>query len=182
MRATKRMRRGASLLALAALAACDDTTGPGGDRLQPEDVAGVYLVCQLRFVPEGAQPEVDIVAAGINPGAAQLALDVEPQSFELEFTPRGQFTDRELRGSYDLREGEVTLRPSTTGVNRESLLLPDRIPLAFQASPRRLTLQSSQPYDVPRADYARLAGIPETGLATRIPGRLSARFGFPGCS
>lgn len=173
--------RGAFAAALL-LAACDgDPSGPSGARLTAEDVAGRYAVCALRFVPEGAQPEVNIVAAAFETGTSELAVDRGSRDFELEYVPRGEFADRELTGTYSLGTEELTLN-FTVGVSaRERILLPERIRLAYQASPRRLTADGSVRHDVPRGEYARLAGIPETGLADRIPGRLHATFGSPNC-
>ena len=168
-------------LALLALGACDgDGTGPSG-RLTAEQVAGRYEVCELRFAPEGAQPAVDVLAAGVEAGSATLAVDGNQRYYELQFTRKGEFTDREIAGSYELGREEVTLQLTSTADVRDALLLPDRIRLGHQESPRRLAAAGETPYDVPRADYARLAGIPEAGLADRIPGRLHATFSVAPC-
>ena len=164
------------------LAACDDTTGAGG--LQLDEVAGFYTVCALGFTPTGAQPVVNVRAVAFELSRPndlpRLALDPSG-TFELEYTPKGQFTDRELDGSFSISGDRVSLRFEGPAGDREDLLLPERLHLDFQTSPLELSLVSSEEYSVRRADYATLAGVPEAGLAEQIPGRLSARFAAAGC-
>jgi hypothetical protein len=169
-----------------ALAACDDGTGP--DRLIPEDVAGIYAVCTLSFVPENAAlPTVDVRTAAfeLSQDRQQPFLALDPNSartFELQYVPRGQFSDREVRGTYALRPEQVELRFNTTGVNPSDLLLPERVTLDFQPSPLQVSAGESPFYSVPRSTYAQLAGIGESGLAEQIRGRLAARFQAPRCT
>lgn len=172
-----------AVLGIATLAACGDATG--SDRLEPDEIAGQYSVCTLTFRPEqSALPSVDIRGAAFELGRPQnlpfLAVDIEPQTFELNYTPKGQFTDRELRGMYTIRGDRVTF-DFQSGVTPSGLLLPDPLLLDFQASPMTLATEATAFFDVPRADYARLAGISESGLAERIRGQLTARFGNPTC-
>ena len=63
----------------------------------------------------------------------------------------------------------------------DAILLPEEIRLGYEESPRRLTAAGLERYDVPRGDYARLAGIPQTGLAPRIPARLHVSFSESAC-
>ena len=97
-------RAAVPVAAILAVVACDDSTGPGGDRLRPEDVSAIYNVCQLAFDPTGSTlPTVDIRAAAFEMGAAngdpEIALDINPQLFELTYVPKGQLTDREIHGT-----------------------------------------------------------------------------------
>ena len=176
------MRRAVPLLLLAPLlASCGDSTGP--DTPSMEDVSGVYQVCALTFTPEGdALTPVNIVTAAFETANQQvtqprLAVDPDIGTFEVKYTPKGQFSDRELSGTYTLRGSTATLKFSSgSEVQPEKLLLPSTLPLTFQPDPKELSLASSSSYSVPRAEYARLKGVSETGLADRISGTVTARF------
>lgn len=183
------MRRTRAFWALPVLlAACGD--GDGGTRpaaLTRAEVADIYAVCALSFVPDGVLPPVDIRSAAFeldNPQVSHPRLGLEGTgTFEMEYTPKGQNTDRELPGSFDTSgTDQVELRfANPTAV--ASILLPDRLVLRFQAGTKTLSTGANPQYTVPRSDYARLAGVSESGLAERIPGRLAARFaaGGGGC-
>lgn len=179
-------RRWLAVPLMLVLSACDDGTGP--DRLTPEDVAGIYAVCTLSFVPENtALPTVDVRTAAfeLSQDRPQPFLALDPntaRTFELQYVPRGQFSDREVRGSYELRREQVNLRFNTSGVNPAELLLPELVVLDFEPSPLRLSVGESPLHSVPRSSYARLAGIGESGLAEQIRGRLAARFQAPRCT
>lgn len=176
-------------LAVAFLGACDDSTGPGGDRLQPEDVSALYNVCQLAFDPTGSTlPTVDIMAAAFNvDGSArdpEIGLDVNPQLVELDYVPKGQVNDREIRGTYSLGStATVQIRFNSSGVSPAPLLIPENrdLDFAFEESPMALTLAASAQYSVARADYVALSGADPEGLAEQIPGVLSARFQVASC-
>lgn len=176
-----RVLRGTAVLCgIAALAACGDSTGVV--TLTPQDVTGSYEVCSLVFQPENpTQPAVDIRTAVFETedtaGVQQprLAVDQQPREFALLYTRKGQFVPQNITGNYDLTASGLTLK-FPGGSNPGGFLLPDRLALEFQASPMVLWTDSSDRYSVPRSDYARLAGVPETGLADQIPGHLSARF------
>jgi hypothetical protein len=181
-------RRLLLLLCVPALAACGDSTGPG-DNLTTQDVAGIYSLCALSFVPEGGVlPAVDIRAKAFETTNTQVlqprvTVDVNPATFELKYTPIGQFSDRELDGSYTIRGNTVTLKFGTgSDVAPGTLLLPGTIPVDFQKSPQALSTDGTAVYNVAKADYARLAGISESGLAAQIPGRTTARFSTGSCS
>jgi hypothetical protein len=178
-------RLAAVLFSLPLLTACGDDEGPTGpDPLTRDEVAGFYEVCTLSFTPEGSLQPVDIRAAAFelsNPQIDRPLLAVDPTgSFELEYTPKGKFTDEEVRGTVDPRVGTVELRFGNNGVAPATLLLPGSVSATYQPSPRALLVEPSDRYEVPRADYARLGGFSESGLADRIPGRLRARFAAPG--
>lgn len=178
------------LAALAVLAACDGSNGFDPDRLTPAQVDGLYEICDLRFVPfNNALPTADLRQAvmNLNPPATRPrpSLSLSNRSFDLTYTRKSDNFLQQLRSSAELGSDDVVLRiysgetPSQIGAE---LLLPPALPLRFQESPKRLT---SNPtgflYTVRRADYARAAGINESGLAERIDGRLNATLASPTC-
>lgn len=172
------------------LAACDDD-GTGPERLTAEEVQGIYQVCELRFDPTaGFLEDVDIRAAAFelqNPDVSRPRVFLNAtRTFELEYTPKGQFSDVEIPGTFDLTPTEVRIRfPAGTSLTAASaLLLPERVTLEFQRSTRVFAASAQGPYTVTRDDYARLAGLtPEerNQLTEQIEGRLSARLA-PNCS
>lgn len=166
------------------LAACDDD-GTGVDRLLPSEVAGRYAVCTLTFTPSGAQPSIDLRARAFQTSPApELRLNAT-QELQLVFVPsgEGQFVEQNIRGVFRINGQVVELDFDATGTRQPaSVLLQDPLRLNFQGSPQTLSIGTTSQYDVPRADYARLAGIPEAGLAERIPGALAATFRAGGCS
>ena len=171
-----------SLLAGAAVAACDGDGGPTGPTRM--EVAGVYSVCQMTFTPGGALAPVNILSAAIETTSTQvqrpeLRLD-SGDPVQLVYTPKGAFVDQRVQGTYSLSGNTASLR--FTDSSRNAVLLPERVTLTYQASPRQLAVASSDTYTVPRADYARLSGQPETNLAPQIEGRLAATFRAGGCS
>lgn len=176
---------------MALLGACDDSTGPRGDRLQPEDIAWLYNVCQLSFDPSGTTlPTVDILVqafeSGSGPSNPTIGLDPNAQrTFELTYVPRGQVNDQEIRGVYVIRSlTTVELRFNTTGVNPAPFLIPNGHPLNFEFSsnPATLSLAASSMYQVSRANYVALSGADPSGLADNIPGVLYATFRVGSCS
>jgi hypothetical protein len=178
----------APLLALAATACGSDGTGPA--RLTPEEVGGTYDVCSLVFQPQNALlPAIDVRARGIDtsPEARlrpSLRLQTDQRDFSFEYTsPPPSDAIGQLGGSYQLGSSTVTLVFSGAANARSALLLPSRVDLDFQQTPRKqLTSQQSPSlFSAPRADYARLAGVDEAGLAAEIPGTLNARFAVGGC-
>lgn len=180
----KGFRRSMCLMALVpALAACGDATG--SSNLSPVDVAGLYEICTLTFTPDNpTQPPVDIRARAFETTDSRiqlphLALDVDRTS-GLIFTRKDQFVRQEIRGTYDLSESGVILRLSKSA-DPASYLLPEMLRLDFQPSPLQLSTDGVG-YSAAREDYARLAGIPETGLAEKIPGHLVARAESESCN
>jgi len=182
-----------SLAALFATAACDGD-GSGGSRLSPGEVAAVYRVCSLRFVPENNQvlPAADLMTrvvsrtppAGKPEPTLTLGQDGRYQLFYTE--QRNSFT-RDLQGQVGF--GAETVRINFySGDNRgeipTELLLPARVDLEFSDSPRRrlATSPNAQRYPVARRDYAQAAGISESGLAPEIFGSLDATFREGSCN
>lgn len=187
---SRSLRSAAAVLAAAGLGACDDDgTGPGLG-LQPEDVAGIYDVCQLVFDPAGSiVPTVNIGQIAFEFGDAlrepELGLDPNPQqTIELNYVPKGQVNDRELRGNYTIRGGStVELRFNATDVDPESLLIPENRGLQFevQESPLRLSMAASSQYSVTREAYVALSGAEPQNLPETISGVLIADFRSGGC-
>jgi hypothetical protein len=168
---------------LPALAACGDSTTSEG--LAPSDVAQLYELCALNFVPDNpTQPSVDIRSQAFETTNAsirkpQLALDTD-RTAGILFTRKGQFVPQEIRGTFTLSGEQVVLRlPSSE--NPSEYLLPETVWLNFQESPQQLTADATT-YAVKRAAYARLAGIPEAGLADQIPGHLTASARLETCN
>ncbi|HEX6925727.1 MAG TPA: hypothetical protein VF167_09855 [Longimicrobiaceae bacterium] len=191
-RGIKKAFRSAAVLSIFALGACDDDgTGPGLG-LTPEDVAGVYEICTLTFDPAGTiVPPIDILQTFEFPGGVrnpQLGLDPNSQqTFELTFIPKGQVTDRELRGTYRIRGATtVELRFNASGVDPKTLLIPENRQLSFefQASPLRLWTEGSAEYTVTREAYVALSDLdPDElkNLQATISGVLIADFRSDGC-
>lgn len=174
-------------LLLLPLAACGDDDGSGPDRLTAGEVAGVYSVCQLTFVPEGGLASVAIPQVAFESQASGVqppALRVDPlQEIQLVYTPKGGFVSQDLRGTFQLSGADgVTLRFDDRGtVRRGTLLLPERTTLRYTGTPQALVSTGGETYTVPRADYARLSGQSETNLAEQIRGSLTASFRAGGC-
>ena len=177
--------------AVMALPACDGGNGFNPNRLTPDDVAAVYNVCELRFVPsQTVLPAADLRTAVMNPAppAPRQApsLAVGGFQYDLVYTRKSDNFLQQLRGAVAYGSNEIELRffsgDTPTGAAAE-LLLPDELTLAFQAAPRRLTSSGAGNlnYSVRRADYARAAGISEQNLSERIEGQLSARFQEGAC-
>lgn len=181
------VRIGAAALILLATAACDDDGGgPLGP--SPEDVAGRYAVCALDFDPEGdLLTTVDIIERGFEPEdqdqgvrAPQLQVDAS-RAFQLVFTPKGKFVEQSMPGTYTPVATRIQLGFTGGPAAVSTFLFPQSLELAFQETPKSLTTAATAVYDVARADYARLAGVSESGLADRIPGRMMAVFQSGGC-
>jgi hypothetical protein len=173
----KRFRKEVALALLApALAACGDATGSSS--LTPADVAGLYEICTMRFIPDNpTQPDVDIRATVFEttkPGvrSPQLALDVDRRAGIL-FTLKDRNVPDELTGSFNLT-GDRVVVSLPASEDPSSFLLPGSLSLDFQTTVPELTSDANV-YSVDRDDYARLSGVSEAGLAAQIPGHLSVR-------
>lgn len=184
------LRSAAALVVFAGLAACDDDGTGSNSQLQPEDVSSIYRVCALTFDPNGSVlPPVDIRAAAFEIGGAAgdpiIGLDPNiQQTLELTYVPKGQVTDREVRGDYILRGTNVVdIRFNSSAIDPKTLLIPDnrRMNFVFQESPRRLTLGASSEYIVTRAAYVALSGEDPQNLPESITGVLVAEFRTDPC-
>jgi hypothetical protein len=173
----------------AALGACK---GGGTDvpSLTPEQVAGVYSICSLRFIPEqGALPAANLLQTVINtapPAPKQppsLTLSGTEQRYQLVYTRKSDNFLQTVSGDVHLYPTQAALdlpNDNQSEVTRE-LLLPTQLWLGFAENPRHLLTNSTLVYQVRRADYARAAGITENGLADQISGSLSATFSTGAC-
>ena len=177
----KALRRSLCLaILLPSLAACGDSTS--SSNLSPSDVAQRYELCAMTFIPDNpTQPSVDIRNQAFettNPSIQkpQLALDSDGIAGIL-FTRKGQFVPQEIRGTFTVSGQQVVLRIPTSE-NPSDYLIPETVRLDYQESPRQLTAT----YAANRAAYARLAGIPEAGLADQIPGHVTASAQLDTCS
>ncbi|HEX2076745.1 MAG TPA: hypothetical protein VHG08_03520 [Longimicrobium sp.] len=184
------MRRALALLpALALLAACDGDGGSGSDRITPEEVAGVYNLCTLRFQPTNAAlPRADLLISVVDttPPAgrpeATLAL-AENGTYDLVYTAQSTAFLEQIRGSIDYREDEIVLNIPSNDEKAAALLFPSRtLLLAWNASAKRLTGDAAGfPFAVARGHYAAAAGISEEGLQNTINGQLSVGLAQGAC-
>ena len=173
----------------AALAACN---GGGTDvpRLTPAQVAGVYNVCSLRFIPQqGALPAANLLSTIINtapPPPKQppsLTLSGTANQYQLVYTRKSDNFLQTITAGVHFYTSEVALDfpdQDQSEITRE-LLLPTQLWLSFADSPTRLENSTSLVYAVRRADYARAAGITEEGLAANISGQLTVTLATGAC-
>lgn len=176
--------RGTALLGLLALAACGDD-GVAPPRTPASEVAGAYRVCALAFTPTSRfLPAVDVRAGAFETavaGVTQPGLKLDAGgAFELEYTPRGQFTDVEHRGTFGTGDAEVVLA-FTRAADVAPLLLPGIVDAEWDAAARTLTVGGGLPYTVGKADYERMLGEGDPGIPQRVEGRLSGRFAAGAC-
>jgi hypothetical protein len=182
------MRRNFVLLpALALLAACDGDGGGGSDRLRPEEVAGVYNLCTLRFQPSNAAlPAADLLVTVVDttPPAgrpeATIALAANGV-YDLAYTSQQTAFIEQVRGSIAYHEDAVSLNVPTQQ-QATALLLPRPVLLSFNAGTGRLSGDATGfPHAVARGDYARAAGISEEGLQNTINGNTTVLFAAGTC-
>lgn len=182
------MRRNLVLLpALALLAACDGDGGSGPSRLRPEEVAGVYNLCTLRFQPTNAAlPAADLLVSVVDttPPAgrphATVALAANG-TYDLAYTSAQTAFIEQVRGSIVYQEHAVSLSIPTQA-QATALLLPRPVLLGFNEATGRLSGDASGfPHPVARADYARAAGISEDGLQNTINGNTTVVFSAGAC-
>jgi hypothetical protein len=131
----------------------------------------------------------DLLAKVVNPAPPapkqppSLTLSGQAYAYQLIYTRRSDNFLQQLTGDVVLRQSEVVAdlpEESQSEVVRE-LLLPTSMAFTFAENPKRLASTGSFTYSVRRGDYARAAGISETGLAERIFGQLSATFTTGAC-
>ena len=181
-----------ALSTLVAAAACDGN-GTGGTRLTPVEVAGVYRVCTLRFVPDNtAFPAANLLERVVHvtppAGKPEPTVTLSPDgAYQLSYTRRSDAFTRELLGSIAYASDGVTLRFYNDQDNPNAvaaeLLLPHEASFTYRASaPRRLSTSTSRSYPVTRREYARAAGVEESGFAATIPGHLEASLQEGTCS
>jgi hypothetical protein len=182
------MRRTLVLLpAFALLAACDgDGGGTGSDPLRPEEVAGVYSLCTLRFQPsQTALPVADLLTTVVDTtppaGRPEATVALAPNgTYDLAYTAQQTSFLEQFRGSITYRQDAVVL---SVPLQQQAsiLLLPRSLTLNYNAGARRFTSDTNFPHAVARAEYARAAGISEEGLQNSINGTTSAVFSAGAC-
>jgi hypothetical protein len=166
----------AAVLSLLSAAACGEgVIVPTG--LDRDEIAGIYSICTLVFDPEGDLDPADVRTRAFelqNPNVRQPQVQVDANGdFQLVFTPIGQFVERSILGRFTTTRTEAVLSFTGGTAAPEAFLLPTPLRLEFTASPKALFGAPTSLYEVNRSDYARIAGVSESGLASRIPGRLT---------
>ena len=184
------LTRTAALGALTLLAACGDGGGTTPTRLTAAQVAGMYLVCELRFSPANTiLPTADLLTAvaDTTPPAGRpevtLALSQDGK-FDLVYTRGADAFLQQARGDVGYGAQHVSISVPTNSAITSELLLPRPLNLRFTGTGgNRLTAEVSDnlQYPVNRADYARAAGVSEEGLQPTINGRLTATLAVNGC-
>lgn len=167
-----------------ALAGCGHDGGTSPLALTPDQVAGVYEICSLTFIPQGGSPPaLDIRGAVMDTSGnvpPVLRIGRTTQSFELEYLKKGDVLRPRFEGSYTLSASNVMLSFSDASV-AQTLLLPATTALRFQNNPRRLLLEGYDAYSIPKADYERLAGQSYPNLRNNILGALRGTLAENGC-
>lgn len=174
--------------ALALLAACDGDGGTGSDPLTPQEVAGVYELCTLRFQPSnGALPAANLLTSVIdttppaNRPEPSIALAANG-TYDLAYTDQQTQFLEQIRGSIGYREDQITLSFPSSDPNAAALLMPRSLLLNYDAAGHQFTGDASGfPYPVTRADYAAAAGISQEGLQNSINGTVQVTFALDGC-
>jgi hypothetical protein len=175
--------------AFALLAACNGGGGgTGSDPLTPQEVAGVYEMCSLRFQPSnGALPAANLFASVIDttPPAGRpeptVALAANG-TYDLAYTDQSTQFLEQVRGSIGYREDQITLSFPSSDPNAAALLMPHTLLLTYDATAHTFSGDAAGfPYPVTRVDYAAAAGISQEGLQSTINGTLQVSFALGGC-
>jgi hypothetical protein len=182
---TRRMTKLAAVLSLLSAAACGDGVVVP-TVLDRNEIAGIYSICSLVFNPEGDLGPADVRARAFelqNPDVRPPQVQVDASGdFQLVFTPTGQFVERSILGRFTTTSTEVVLTFTGGTAAAGAYLLPSPLRLEFTESPKALFVAPTPLYEVNRSDYARIAGVSESGLADRIPGRLTVQLSAIGSS
>jgi hypothetical protein len=186
-----RFARTAAVLAAALpllAAACDDG-GSGPDRLTPDQVAGVYNVCELRFTPTNSiLPAADLMQTVVDTtppaGRPEATISVAASGvYDLVYTRQSDAFLRQMQGSVTYGTSTVTLNTPGTNPVADELLLPRPLTLTLvEGTGRRLVAQTQFSYGVTREDYARARNASPTGLAATIEGNASVVLSSAPCS
>lgn len=183
--------RAAAVLAAALpllAAACDDG-GSGPDRLTPDQVAGVYNLCELRFTPTNSiLPAADLMAAVVDTtppaGRPEATVSVAANGvYDLVYTRQSDAFLRQMQGSLTYGATTVTLNTPATNTVADELLLPRPLTLTLvEGASRSLVAQTQFSYSVTREDYARARNASPAGLAPTIEGNASIVLSSAPCS
>jgi hypothetical protein len=186
MHARPLLPRTLAVLALPVLAACGGDGGTGSPPLTPDQVGGEYRVCSLTFTPDGGSPPaLDIRGAVMDTGAANapvLRVGKTVASFELEYLKRNDVLRPRFEGAYGTRSGAVVLSFSGGADVTQTLLLPQKLNLAFRTGPRRLDVSGYAFYGVSRSDYERVSGKSFPNARDQISGTLAGTFSEGACA
>lgn len=169
-------------------AACDDG-GSGPDRLSPDQVAGVYNLCELRFTPTNTiLPAADLMQTVVDttPPAGRPEATVSLAAsgiYDLVYTREGDAFLRQMQGSLNYGSTTVTLNTPGESAVAQELLLPRPLTLTLVEGPNRsLIAQTQFTYSVTREDYARARNASPSGLAPTIDGTASIALSTAPCS
>ncbi|MDB4950327.1 MAG: hypothetical protein JWM27_2976 [Gemmatimonadetes bacterium] len=175
-----------ALALLPALAACGGGSGTGGDALRPDQVGAEYHLCSLTFTPDGGSPPaLDVRGAVMDTSPANLPVlrvGKTVAGFELEYLKKGDVLRPRFQGSYSTRADAVVLQFDGGGDLTGTLLLPQKLTLAFRAAPRRLDLTGYGFYTVSRSDYERVSGKSFPNARDQISGTLAGSLSEGACS
>jgi hypothetical protein len=185
MHARSLLSRTLALAALPVLAACGGNGGTGSSVLTPGQVGAEYRLCSLTFTPDGGSPPaLDIRGEVMDTSAANapvLRVGKTVASFELEYLKRNDVLRPRFEGSYSTRSDAVSLSFSGSDVT-QTLLLPQKLTLAFRTGPRRLDITGYAFYGVSRADYERVSGKSFPNARDQISGTLAGTFSEGACA
>jgi hypothetical protein len=186
MHARSFILRALAALALPVLAACGGDGGTGSPSLTPAQVGGEYRLCSLTFTPEGGSPPaLDIRGAVMDTSAANapvLRVGRTESSFELEYLKKNDVLRPRFEGSYGTRSDAVSLSFAGGGEVTQTLLLPQKLTLAFRTGPRRFEISGYTFYTVSRGDFERVSGRSYPNARDQISGVLGGTFSEGACA
>lgn len=178
MRLSALLLRAGLFVAALPLAACDGGSGSGPDRLSPDEVAGVYNLCELRFAPaNNVLPVANLMTSVVDTtppaGRPEATVSIANGVYDLVYTRGSDAFLRQLQGSVSYGATSVTLSTPEENVVVKELLLARPLTLTFAGgNPRILAAQTAFTYSVDREDYARAIGSSGQGLASTISGSM----------
>jgi hypothetical protein len=97
-------------------------------------------------------------------------------SFELEYLKRNDVLRPRFEGSYSTRSDAVSLSFSGGSEVTQTLLLPQKLMLAFRTGPRRFEISGYTFYGVSRSDFERVSGKSFPNARDQISGTLAGTF------
>lgn len=187
MRFSALLLRAGLFAAALPLAACD-SGGSGPDRLAPDEVAGVYNLCELRFAPtNNVLPVANLMTSVVDTtppaGRPEATVSLANGVYDLVYTRGSDAFLRQLQGSVSYGATSITLSTPEDNAVVNELLLARPLTLTFVAgNPRILAAQTAFTYSVAREDYARAIGSTGQGLAATITGNMTIGLSTGPCS